>query len=449
MKRLLVLALALPAIAFGAMHSLYVGTGTPENALVAGDGYITGDAEVDGVLLLDAIAIPVDDVTPDVAGGNIAVTGVNTVPTALTDLDNPIPGATYTLICGDIANASTIADAGNFTLAGGWNPTAVGDSITLYCRADNDYVEVSRSFVAAGGGPLFGDPFIGAAGLVGTPTYTWLGDLDTGEYWIGANSYGVAAAGANVGTWDATGLAAVGVNAPIGTVTPAQGEFTNIYGDGDFYFGQDPGDLHEGLRRTETIKFVDGFNMGVNVQFALVWDLTGTVGGGTNTVAATPGLNTLTTGGGGAGNTESTLSFTAHHFPAYEPRIECSMAIPVLANTECWFGFYNAANDYVFLEYDASASANWFISADDAGGVGPDTMDTGVAATVAAQKLEITITAAGVVDCAINDGDIDCAALGTGLTVNGHQTYWRVMEEAAGATVIAVDYIEEEQLKMQ
>lgn len=291
------------------------------------------------------------------------------------------------------------------------------------------------------------DLFVGA---VGAPSLTFTGDPDSGLYWIGADDIGVAANGVLQGNFDATGLN----NCIIGATVASAGTFTTVDGTtatftDDLEYGQEPGDLHTGYKRTEMIKFVDGFNMGVDVQFALIWDLTGVVGAGTNVIAATPGWNVLTTGGGGAGNTESTLSFVAHHYPAYTPRIECSMAVPVLANTEAWFGFYNAANDYVYLEYDASASGNWFISADDAGGVGPDTMDTGVLVTVAAQKLEITISAAGVVDCAINDVDIDCTALGTDMTANGHQTYWRVMEEAAGATAIHVDYIEEEQLKMQ
>ena len=84
------------------------------------------------------------DTTPDVSGYTRWVTSANGVATAITDLDNPVVDTYVTIVCGSTTNASTIADSGNFELIGAWSPDAVGNNITLWVRADNDYVEVSR-----------------------------------------------------------------------------------------------------------------------------------------------------------------------------------------------------------------------------------------------------------------------------------------------------------------
>lgn len=51
-----------------------------------------------------------------------------------------------------------------------------------------------------------------AVGSVSLPSVYFSGDPDTGHYWINSNKFGVAAGGANVGTWSATGLDAVGLS---------------------------------------------------------------------------------------------------------------------------------------------------------------------------------------------------------------------------------------------
>ena len=91
----------------------------------------------------DAIVIAADDVTPDVAAGTKFVTSANTGATAITDLDNPTVGETYTIYGGSDTDSSSIADAGNFDLTAAMT-LGVGTWIKLYCRADNDYVELDR-----------------------------------------------------------------------------------------------------------------------------------------------------------------------------------------------------------------------------------------------------------------------------------------------------------------
>ncbi len=88
--------------------------------------------------------IAADDTTPDVAGGTHFITSANTGATAITDLDNPVVGKTYTLIGGSATNSSTIADSGNFKLSAAMT-LGLDDTITLYCKADNTYLEIARS----------------------------------------------------------------------------------------------------------------------------------------------------------------------------------------------------------------------------------------------------------------------------------------------------------------
>lgn len=91
----------------------------------------------------DALVIAVDDATPDVAAGTVFITSANTGATAITDLDNPVVGETYTIHGGSDTHSTTIANSGNFALSAAMT-LSLGSYIELYVRADNDYVELSR-----------------------------------------------------------------------------------------------------------------------------------------------------------------------------------------------------------------------------------------------------------------------------------------------------------------
>ena len=94
--------------------------------------------------LHDQKTIAADDTTPDVSVGDVFITSANTGATAITDLDNPRVGSIIHLLGGSSTNASTIADSGNFKLSAAITLNA-DTVITLFVRADNDYVELSRS----------------------------------------------------------------------------------------------------------------------------------------------------------------------------------------------------------------------------------------------------------------------------------------------------------------
>ncbi len=110
--------------------------------LSAGVVQITNGSTGTGKLLFaDAtVTIAADDTTPDVSLGNYFVTSANTGATAITDLDNPTPGQRIVICGGSATNSSTIADSGNFNIAGAFT-ASLDDCITLCVQADNDYVE--------------------------------------------------------------------------------------------------------------------------------------------------------------------------------------------------------------------------------------------------------------------------------------------------------------------
>ncbi len=97
--------------------------------------------------LLDVQTIAVDDVTPDISVGDVFETSANTGATELTDLDNPRVDSRITIRGGSSSNPTTIVDSGNFHLntAAGTMTLNLRNQIVLDVRADNEYVEVTRS----------------------------------------------------------------------------------------------------------------------------------------------------------------------------------------------------------------------------------------------------------------------------------------------------------------
>ena len=61
------------------------------------------------------------------------ITGKNTKATAITAITDAPADRVVKIICGDTANATTIAKSGKFEkITAAWSPTAVGDYIKLY-----------------------------------------------------------------------------------------------------------------------------------------------------------------------------------------------------------------------------------------------------------------------------------------------------------------------------
>jgi len=282
---------------------------------------------------------------------------------------------------------------------------------------------------------------------------------DSGFYYVANDSFGVSIGGAVNTIWDANGITVIGFDGPIGAVTPAAGIFTTVDGtdatftgpiDGDdaFNYGPDAGDLHTGYRRTETIKSIDTWSHGNDVHLAAVWDLTQVVGLGTNTVTVVDGWNELVTGGAGGPDMESTRSNGLHQYIAYEPRLECVVDLTaVAAGQTFFFGFWAQATEYAEIIMEPATSVNWLVRVDDTGGA--TTHDTGILANAGTPtKLEIWVDNAGAVNAAIDDVDVACAGLDP-MTANAHYVEWRILDVAGAVHTIAIDYVIQEQLKVQ
>lgn len=90
-----------------------------------------------------AYMFPDDATTPSVADATVFVTGENTKATAITGLQDAVTGTVYTIHGNGSENASTIANAGNFSLTGAMTLKA-GTMIQLVKADDNKFYEVNR-----------------------------------------------------------------------------------------------------------------------------------------------------------------------------------------------------------------------------------------------------------------------------------------------------------------
>jgi len=106
---------------------------------------VTGNIFSTGTIYTGLDNIADNDATPDVSGGNIFLYQGTANSVTITDLDNPKAYAYYTIIGNSDTYTVTIADSGNFKLSGSSAVLGVNDVLVLYCLADNNYIEISRS----------------------------------------------------------------------------------------------------------------------------------------------------------------------------------------------------------------------------------------------------------------------------------------------------------------
>lgn len=135
----------------GDLVNMFDGNGSNEVVTIE-DGGLIGlnnsnpavTLDVTGVMRVITGTFADGDVTPSIAGSNTFLTVSNTGATAITNLTGGKTAQRVLIICNNATNPPTIADSGNFTLSAAWTP-GLGDTIELFVRADNDYVEISRS----------------------------------------------------------------------------------------------------------------------------------------------------------------------------------------------------------------------------------------------------------------------------------------------------------------
>lgn len=90
-----------------------------------------------------AYQFPADATAPSVAGASTFITGTNTKATAVTELKDAVEGTVYTIHGNGEANASTIANGGNFVLTAAITLKA-GTYIRVVKGADGKFYEVAR-----------------------------------------------------------------------------------------------------------------------------------------------------------------------------------------------------------------------------------------------------------------------------------------------------------------
>jgi len=138
-------------------------------------------------------------------------------------------------VTGTITPSGVIVGAAGAVGAASYTFTGDLDSGWYHIGADNigaavngaKVLDVSATGLGVTGTFTPSSTVVGAAGAVGTPSYTFTGDTDTGLYYIGANNFGIATNGAKVLDIDATGI-----NGIIGATTPAAGDFTTVSASG-------------------------------------------------------------------------------------------------------------------------------------------------------------------------------------------------------------------------
>lgn len=173
-----------------------------------------------GANIASAATINLDTAT----GNRVHITGTTTI-TAVTLTRGP-----RTLIFDGVltlthhATNNNLPGGANITTAAGDRAIYESDGTTVYCvsyiKANGQAVVAGSSFttpvtttdttqstststgsiVTAGGVGIAKNVYVGgilamSVGAVGTPSYTFTGDLNTGIYWIGADSFGLATGG--------------------------------------------------------------------------------------------------------------------------------------------------------------------------------------------------------------------------------------------------------------
>ena len=193
---------------------------------------------------------------------------------------------------------------------------------------------------------------------------------------------------------------------------------------------------------------IDCFDRGASkVDFSKSYDLTTLkVGAGTNVTTTTPSENTLTTGGN-IGNSEGTRIIIPIVTRDREYFAEIRVHLEQITNTEFRFGFYKDADEYVYIEFDASVDANWRLTIDDGTGAEFAAEVYGVVALETNYYLRLWVDPDGKPHWAISTDPKNIEELGiTGIdnrmTADGHYCEYYIRTEANLAKIAEIDYLE-------
>jgi len=176
--------------------------GTASNISVTDGNGVSGNPTIDLVNAGTAVSNLFVKITTDAKG---RVTGTTAVVTA--DITALVSG-TYVDVAGDTMTGALVMPVGS---AGAPSVTFTGDLDSgMYSSGANEVSfavgGVQKARVDASGITVFSGFFTPGTGGAAAPEYTFTGDTDTGMYHPAANQVALAAAGANVATFSASGL---------------------------------------------------------------------------------------------------------------------------------------------------------------------------------------------------------------------------------------------------
>lgn len=125
---------------------------------------------------------------------------------------------------------------------------------------------------------------------------------------------------------------------------------------------------------------------------------------------------------------------------------EITVELAQIADTEFRFGFYAAANEYCYIEFDASVNANWRLTVDDALGAQFATPTGGAVALDTVYNLSLWVDADGTPHWMVGTDYMREALLITDLTkkmtASAHYVQFWITTEADAAKTAEVCHLE-------
>jgi len=201
------------------------------------------------------------------------------------------------------------------------------------------------------------------------------------------------------------------------------------------------------------IHVIDCFDRGFSKQsFGTAYDITTlAVGAGTIDVTTTISHVTMVTGAA-TGNQEGLRIPDPVAVRSREYFAEIAVELAQIADTEFRFGFYAAANEYCYIEFDASVNANWRLTVDDTTGAQFATPTGGAVAQDTVYNISLWVETDGTPHWMVGDEYFRDQLLITDLTkkmtASAHYVQFLVKTEADAAKTADVCHLETIKLKM-
>ncbi len=195
------------------------------------------------------------------------------------------------------------------------------------------------------------------------------------------------------------------------------------------------------------VRIIDCFDRGeTKHDFGGNYDIT-TLADGPGTIDITTNLSWVTmVTGATATNQEGLRIIDPLTFRSRQYCAEIKVYLDQIVDTEFRFGYYLAADEYCYIEFDASVNANWRLVVNDTTGAQYSTPTGGAVAATTNYYLTLWIETDGTPHWMIGTQFMREQLLITDLakkmTANGHYCQFWVNTEAGATKTARVDYLE-------